>query len=71
MGFVQGCLEEKTSLYHRLCFELLRLDTCNLEQILTMIITINYCRSPFSFTLISMRGMTLWVRVRVRVRVIV
>ena len=55
-----GCFERKTSVSHRLCSELLFLNTCNLKQILTMIITINYFRSPFLFALISMRGMTFY-----------
>ena len=43
-----------------LCFGLLFLDTCNVKQILTMIIRINYFRSLLWFALISMRGMTLY-----------
>ena len=43
-------LVEKFSLSLNM-FELLFLDTCNLKQILTMIIKMNYFRSPFGFAL--------------------
>ena len=40
MGFEKVLDKEKDSVSRRLCFELLFLDTCNLKQILTMIIRI-------------------------------
>ena len=44
----------------RLSLEPLLLDLCNVKQILTMIIRINYFRSPFWFALILTRGMALY-----------
>ena len=45
-----------------LSFELLFLDACNLKQILTLILRINYFRSPFRFSLISIRGIMTWYK---------